>query len=128
MPDRFVPRPSQKEILAYQKGTMGVSAVPGSGKTWTLSLLAATIIREGLLQPGEELKLHVTYSTVYLFVLEGKGIVVAGDEQQTADINTFVEIPPEVPHRLVNDSHQVFRVLNVKAPRPSKPTHLVAKS
>ena len=28
-------RPSQEEILAYQGGKMGISAVPGSGKTWT---------------------------------------------------------------------------------------------
>ena len=79
-----------------------------------------------LLQPGEELKLHVTYSTVYLFVLEGKGMVEAGKERVGIEANTFVEIPPEVPHRLINDSENVFRVLNSKAPRPSKPTHLVS--
>ena len=78
-----------------------------------------------LLQPGEELKLHVTYSTVYLYVLEGKGMVVAGKEQVGIEANTFVEIPPQIPHRLINDSDAIFRVLNAKAPRPQKPTHLV---
>ena len=48
------PRPAQKEILAYRSGTMGVSAVPGSGKTWTLSLLAANLIRNGSLGIGQE--------------------------------------------------------------------------
>ena len=79
-----------------------------------------------LLQAGEELKLHITYSTVYLYVLEGKGIVEAGDEQVVLEANMFVVIHPEVPHRLINDSESVFRVLNAKAPRPKKPTHLVS--
>ena len=34
-------RPAQEAILAYRSGRMAVSAVPGSGKTFTLSLLAA---------------------------------------------------------------------------------------
>jgi DNA helicase-2/ATP-dependent DNA helicase PcrA len=41
----FRPRPAQEEILKYTGGRMGVSAVPGSGKTYTLSYLAAQLIR-----------------------------------------------------------------------------------
>lgn len=33
---------------------MGVSAVPGSGKTWTLSLLAAQLVAEGQLEDDQE--------------------------------------------------------------------------
>lgn len=51
----FQPRPAQEPILAYRGGTMGVSAVPGSGKTWTLSLLAAELIRNGCLEDGQEI-------------------------------------------------------------------------
>ena len=51
----FVPRPAQQEILAYRNGTMGVSAVPGSGKTWTLSYLAAELIKNNHLDPGQEI-------------------------------------------------------------------------
>ena len=40
-------RPAQEEILAYRSGRMAVSAVPGSGKTFTLSLLAAQLIADG---------------------------------------------------------------------------------
>jgi len=79
-----------------------------------------------LLQAGEELKLHITYSTVYLFVLEGQGMVEAGDEIVRITANTFVEIPPQVPHRLINNSEAVLRVLNTKVPRPQESTHLVA--
>jgi DNA helicase-2/ATP-dependent DNA helicase PcrA len=47
-------RPSQQEILGYRGGMMGISAVPGSGKTWTLSLLAADLIRRGELADDQE--------------------------------------------------------------------------
>jgi DNA helicase-2/ATP-dependent DNA helicase PcrA len=40
----FTPRPAQARILEYEGGPMGVSAVPGSGKTFTLSFLAANLV------------------------------------------------------------------------------------
>jgi len=48
-------RPSQEVILRYQKGKMGISAVPGSGKTWTLSYLAAKLIQSGAINPDQEI-------------------------------------------------------------------------
>jgi len=50
----FKPRPKQQDVLAYRSGKMGVSAVPGSGKTQTLSYLAAELIAGGLLEGGQE--------------------------------------------------------------------------
>jgi DNA helicase-2/ATP-dependent DNA helicase PcrA len=50
----FTPRPKQQEVLAYPGGYMGVSAVPGSGKTWTLSRLAADIVASGELDDDQE--------------------------------------------------------------------------
>jgi len=50
----FTPRPAQEDILSYQGGTMGVSAVPGSGKTWTLSYLAAQLIINNSLDSDQE--------------------------------------------------------------------------
>lgn len=50
----FTPRPKQQEILTYQGGKMGVSAVPGSGKTQILSVLAAQIISSGVLADDQE--------------------------------------------------------------------------
>ncbi len=43
----FNPRPHQEQILRYKGGRMAVSAVPGSGKTTTLSALAADLIDRG---------------------------------------------------------------------------------
>ncbi len=51
----FKPRPSQVEVLAYRGGRMGVSAVPGSGKTHTLSRLAADLLAAGQLADDQEI-------------------------------------------------------------------------
>jgi DNA helicase-2/ATP-dependent DNA helicase PcrA len=47
-------RPAQAEIMRYEGGYMGVSAVPGAGKTWILSLLAAEIVASGQLEDEQE--------------------------------------------------------------------------
>lgn len=61
-------RPAQEEIVAYKHGRMAVSAVPGSGKTFTLAQLAATLLAEGwagenpFLKPQQDQRvLIVTY-------------------------------------------------------------------
>ncbi len=51
----FILRPKQQEILGYSQGKMGISAVPGSGKTWTLSYLAADLLKRGVLQDDQEI-------------------------------------------------------------------------
>jgi DNA helicase-2/ATP-dependent DNA helicase PcrA len=50
----FQPRPKQQEVLTYASGKMGVSAVPGSGKTVTLSALAAQLVAGGALEDDQE--------------------------------------------------------------------------
>lgn len=50
----FTPRPKQREVLKYKGGLMGVSAVPGSGKTRTLSYLAANLVAETDLRDNQE--------------------------------------------------------------------------
>ena len=45
-------RPAQAEILKYKNGRLAISAVPGSGKTFTLSLLAAQLIADGRIDPN----------------------------------------------------------------------------
>ena len=51
----FFPRPKQEEVLSYTSGYMGVAAVPGSGKTWTLSVLASKLITGGYLEADQEI-------------------------------------------------------------------------
>jgi len=50
----FIPRPKQRDVLKYTHGRMGVSAVPGSGKTQVLSALAAQLIASGELGDDQE--------------------------------------------------------------------------
>jgi mannose-6-phosphate isomerase-like protein (cupin superfamily) len=78
-----------------------------------------------MLKAGQEQKRHVAYTNVYLYVLEGEGILEAGDEVIQLSADMLVEIPPETHHRLVNSGETQLRILNVKAPRPTKSTHLV---
>ena len=51
---KFQPRPKQQDVIDYTGGRMGVSAVPGSGKTRTLSYLAAKLVAEGGLKDDQE--------------------------------------------------------------------------
>jgi DNA helicase-2/ATP-dependent DNA helicase PcrA len=61
----FLPRPRQAEILAYSGGKLGVSAVPGSGKTQTLCALAASLVaRAGLAEDQEVLIVTLVNSAV----------------------------------------------------------------
>jgi len=50
----FKPRPNQQRIINFEHGRMGISAVPGSGKTHTLSYLAANLIAKGLIGDDQE--------------------------------------------------------------------------
>lgn len=72
----FQPRPKQEEILAYSGGKMGVSAVPGSGKTVTLSALAASLIASGGLEDDQEvLVVTLVNSAVDNFAAQVAGFV-----------------------------------------------------
>jgi len=69
-------RPSQAEIMQYQRGWMGISAVPGSGKTWTLSQLAARIVVSGNLGDDQEvLVVTLVNSAVDIFYRRVSGWV-----------------------------------------------------
>ena len=77
------------------------------------------------LQPGESLKRHITPVDAFFYVLEGTGIIEIGDEKQTAGKDMLVESPARIPHRWINESGSVFRVLVVKVPTPVEETKLL---
>jgi DNA helicase-2/ATP-dependent DNA helicase PcrA len=60
----FRPRPGQKEVLAYTAGKMGISAVPGSGKTRTLAELAARLVAGHIADDQEVLVVTLVNSAV----------------------------------------------------------------
>ena len=98
----FTPRPAQKHVLEYTHGTMGISAVPGSGKTHTLSALAAKLILDGWLEMDQEILIvTLTNSAVDNF---------------SARINAFLEnatrrllIPPYRVRTLHGLAHDIVR-------------------
>ena len=51
----FIPRPGQQEVSQYTSGKMGIIAVPGSGKTQTLSYLASNLIAGSFLEEDQEI-------------------------------------------------------------------------
>jgi DNA helicase-2/ATP-dependent DNA helicase PcrA len=57
-------RPSQAAVVGYTGGKMGVSAVPGSGKTFTLSVLAARLVAETVADDQEVLIVTLVNSAV----------------------------------------------------------------
>ncbi len=77
------------------------------------------------LMPGESLKRHITPVDVFFYVLEGTGVVEIGEERSTAGPDTVIESPARIPHRWINESNAIFRVLVVKVPRPSEETRLL---
>jgi len=77
------------------------------------------------LQPGEALKKHMTPVDVFFYVLEGTGIVEIGDEKKAIGKDILVESPARIPHRWINESNAVFRVLVVKVPKPTEETKLL---
>lgn len=74
------------------------------------------------LQPGESLKKHMTPVDVFFYVLEGTGIVEIGNERATCGKDTLIESPARIPHRWINESNAVFRVLVIKVPKPTEET------
>ncbi|OPY34491.1 MAG: Cupin domain protein [Methanomassiliicoccales archaeon PtaU1.Bin124] len=77
------------------------------------------------LEPGQELKRHVTPVDVFFYILEGKGQVEIGDEVREVDKDTVVDSPANIPHRLMNPFRETMRFLVVKAPRPDAKSKLL---
>ncbi|MGB8214900.1 MAG: ATP-dependent helicase [Anaerolineales bacterium] len=74
----FTPRPAQAQILAYTGGRLGISAVPGSGKTFTLSALAAQLIQSGRIADEQEvLIVTLVNSAVDNFAARIKGFLAS---------------------------------------------------
>ena len=77
------------------------------------------------LKPGESLKKHITPVDVFFYVLEGAGVIEIGDKRQTVRRDMLVESPARIPHRWINESTALFRVLVIKVPRPTEETRLL---
>ena len=77
------------------------------------------------LKPGEALKRHVTPVDVFLYIIEGEGVVEIGDEQEAVAADMLIDSPARIPHRLLNEGDGDFRFLVVKTPRPTRATKVL---
>ncbi|GAG88197.1 unnamed protein product [marine sediment metagenome] len=84
----------------------------------------AVIIRLTL-KPGESLRRHETPTDVAFYVLEGKGVVLIGDEKKEVEKDTLIESPADIVHCWYNESNEILRVLVIKAPKPTKPSNFL---
>jgi len=86
------------------------------------SELIVTVIT---LQPGEQLKRHITPVDVAFFVLEGTGVIEIGEEKAAISAGTLVESPKDILHCWYNESDQRLQFMVIKAPRPTSKTIVV---
>jgi quercetin dioxygenase-like cupin family protein len=84
----------------------------------------ATVVQISM-NPGQELKKHLTPVDVLFYVLEGDGTVEIGDERSTVGAGTLIESPAKIPHKWINDGKGLLRILVIKTPRPSEATKVL---
>lgn len=70
------------------------------------------------LKSGESLKPHKTPVDVFFYVLEGRGTVLIGDEQQEVGKDCIVHSPAKLIHSWRNSSDTLLRILVAKTPNP----------
>src|SRR5512134_2378227 len=94
----FIPRPDQQRVLEFLDtgGYLGVSAVPGSGKTAILSFLAAELVRQRI--RGEEEVLIVTFanSAVDNFARRIRGFLATPTGQPSPGEQASAPLLPDV--------------------------------
>lgn len=77
------------------------------------------------LKGGESLLPHITPVDVFFFIHKGKGQVRVGDEIEDVSEGMLVESPRDIIHSLINPFDDEFKVLVVKAPRPTTPSKIL---
>lgn len=108
-------RPGQDKVMDYEGGYLAVSAVPGSGKTFTLAHLAAKLIAQEKVQPGKILIVTYMNSAVANFrarinkFLEGYGL----PENRGYDVKTLHSLAVNILKQrsdlvLINDDFTVI--------------------
>ena len=101
----FQPRPDQQKVLSLLDtgGYIGVSAVPGSGKTAILSHLAARLVQEKI--HGEEEVLIVTFanSAVDNFTRRIRGFLNQADRSLLPDVGYRVRTLHGLAHDILRE-------------------------
>jgi len=68
----------------------------------------------GMLKPGEVIEKHSTDVDAIFYVLEGKGILMLGNEEREVTADMVIECPAHVEKGWRNESDSALRFLAVK--------------
>ncbi|MGE5582191.1 MAG: cupin domain-containing protein [Bacillota bacterium] len=71
-----------------------------------------------ILQPGQNLPVHITPVDVFFYVIAGKGRVQIGDEAAEVEATDLIVSPAGIPHGLTAAESSAFSVMVVKTPNP----------
>lgn len=95
---RFIPRPAQARVLQFRAGRLGISAVPGSGKTQTLSYLAAQLVHELAARPQDIVN---PFEAPEVLIVTFSNSAVENFRQRIADIlRVEFDLLPNVGYRV----------------------------
>ena len=79
-----------------------------------LDLINTKRLRSGLviLQPGEEVGLHVTNNCEeVIIVLEGQATIYLKDQKQKVETNQLIYIPCDESHNVKNETDKILRYI-----------------
>ena len=97
-PRRFIPRLAQARVLQFRAGRLGISAVPGSGKTQTLSYLAAQLVHELAARPQDIIN---PFEAPEVLIVTFSNSAVENFRQRIADIlRVEFDLLPNVGYRV----------------------------
>jgi DNA helicase II / ATP-dependent DNA helicase PcrA len=101
----FVPRPDQQKVLGLLDtgGYLGVSAVPGSGKTAILSHLAARLVQEKIRNEEEVLIVTFANSAVDNFTRRIRGFLNQADRSLLPDVGYRVRTLHGLAHDILRE-------------------------
>ena len=81
-------------------------------------------VREGVVHPGSEGRLHTHSCDVAVMVMEGSIQMTVGDEIRTVRSGYTLLAPPGVPHKLVNNTWVAARLLAIYPTSDPETTYL----
>src|SRR5512139_3222972 len=101
----FTLRPDQRKALAFLDtgGYLGVSAVPGSGKTAILSYLAAELVRQRIRHEEEVLIVTFANSAVDNFTRRIRGFLNQSDQSLLPDVGYRVRTLHGLAHDILRE-------------------------
>ena len=101
----FIPRADQQKVLTFLDtgGYLGVSAVPGSGKTAILSYLAAELVRQRIRNAEEVLIVTFANSAVDNFARRIRGFLNQSDQSLLPDVGYRVRTLHGLAHDILRE-------------------------